>query len=355
MAFNFTDISNTICNNTTIDYLMLITVFVFILSIVIIFKYIIIKKLKKIAEKTETKYDDMVINVIDKIHWSFYVVLSLYLATHFIPVPDIVKTILHYLITIYVIYYTIKVLHVLIDHGTNILIKKKQEEDKDIDVSIIHLLTKFLKYSLWILVIVVVLSNLGYNVSTLITGLGIGGIAVAFALQNILGDIFASFSIYFDKPFQVGDYIIFGDGMEGIVKRIGIRSTRIQALQGQELVVSNRQLTEKVVHNYKRMEYRRVLFNLYVKYDTDIDILKKIPDIIKDIIIKIDKTKFERAHFSKFGDFGLIFEIVYYVIINDYAKYMDIQQEINLAIKERFKEEEIEMTYTMQTGQIINT
>lgn len=326
--------------------------FILILSIVIIrfFKFVIVKRLKELAKKTESKIDDIAIDIIDKIHWTFFVLLALFIAINFIYIPDFIITILNYALAIYLVYYAIKMVHILIDYYTDSLIKKKQKYDKELDVTVIHVMNKFLKYFLWVIVVIVALDNLKINVSALITGLGIGGIAVALALQNVLGDMFASFSIYFDKPFKVGDYIIFGDN-EGTVKQIGIKSTRIEALQGQEIVISNRQLIETIVHNYKRMQYRRIIFKIYVNYNTDVEIVKKIPDIIKDIITKIDNAQFGRTHFSTFGDFGLVFEIVYNVLSNDFKTYMDVQQTINLAIKEKFKEEGIEMTYPTQVIQ----
>lgn len=366
-SFNFTNITNISANNTTHmtnittvtdiiykntlnDYLNFLVILLISVVIIRFFKFVIVKKLKDLAKKTETQIDDIVIDIIDKIHWTFFVLLALFVAINFIYIPEFIVTILNYTIAIYVVYYAIKMVHILIDYYTDSLIKKKQKYDKESDVSVIHVMNQFLKYFLWVIVIIAALDNLGYNVSTLITGLGIGGIAIALALQNVLGDMFASFSIYFDKPFKVGDYIIFGDN-EGTVKKIGIKSTRIEALQGQEIVISNRQLIETIVHNYKRMQYRRIIFKLYINYDTGVEIVKKIPDIIKDIITKIDKAQFGRAHFSTFGDFGLVFEVVYNVLSNDFKTYMDVQQTINLAIKEKFKEEGIEMTYPTQVVQ----
>ena len=179
-------------------------------------------------------------------------------------------------------------------------------------------------------------------------GLGIGGIAIAFALQNILSDIFASFSIYFDKPFKVDDFIIIGDD-KGVVKKIGIKSTRIQTLQGEELVISNKELTESRVHNYKKMERRRIVFVFGVTYETPTEKVKKIPSIIKDIIEKTELADIDRVHFKEFADFSLNFEVVYYLKTSDYAEYMDTQQEINLAMKEHFEKEQIEFAYPTQT------
>jgi len=307
---------------------------------------VILKKLKNIFARTTTDYDELVVKLVDAFGWPFYVLLSTYIAFQFILIPDSIKTAMYYLIIVFATYYSVKSVQTLIDHGTHKIIVKKQEEE-DADTSVIDLLSRLLKGFLWIVAVLLILSNLGYNVSTLIAGLGIGGLAIAIALQNILSDIFASFSIYFDKPFKPGDFITFGDD-SGTVKKIGIKSTRIQTLHGEELVVSNRQLTESKVHNYKKMEERRVVFTLGVKNETPNEKLIKIPAIVKGIIDNVELAKFDRAHFVKFGDFSLIFEIVYFVETRDYNKHMDIQHEINLAINEQFGKEGIEMPYPTQ-------
>jgi small-conductance mechanosensitive channel len=233
----------------------------------------------------------------------------------------------------------VKTIQAMVDHGTDVLIMRK-----DIDVSTIELLNRIIKGGLWLVALILILSHLGYNVTTLVAGLGIGGIAVAFALQNILGDVFASCSIFLDKPFKRGDYIIFGTE-EGIVKKIGMKSTRVEALQGQEIIVPNKTLTDTIVHNYKKMDYRRIVFNFSIKYETTTANLEKIPIIVKEIVTNIKMVRFGRAHFHKFGDFGYVFEIVYFIDSGDYSRYMDLQQEINFAIKKYFENEGIEIAY----------
>jgi small-conductance mechanosensitive channel len=305
---------------------------------------VIIKKLKKIAEKTETKYDDIIIDMVGKIGWPFYILLALYISFHYLDslqfgLASEIETILYYIIITIVIYHAVKIVQTLVDHGTD-----KLTQRKDLDVSTIELLNRIVKGTLWLIAIILILSNLGYNVTTLVAGLGIGGIAIAFALQNVLGDIFASVSIFLDKPFKKGDYIIFGNE-EGIVKKIGMKSTRVEALQGQEIIVPNKTLTDTTVHNYKKMDYRRIVFNISIKYETSAASLEKIPNIIKEIITNVKMTRFGRTHFHKFGDLGYIFEIVYFIDSGDYDKYMDVQQEINFAIKKYFEDERIEIAY----------
>ena len=349
MAFNFMEIlAYQLGNNYVKDYLVALLFFVLATTVLKVFKYVIISKLKSIAAKTKTEFDDVLIKIVDDVGWPFYLLSALCLSLQFIQIPNFIETGVYYVTFIVVTYYVIRGLQTLIDYGARKIILKRQKEEKGVDTSVIDLLSKILKACLWVVAVILILSNFGYNVSTLIAGLGIGGIAIVLALQNILTDIFSSFSIYFDKPFQIGDFIIVGDDA-GVVKKIGIKTTRIQTLQGEELVISNKELTETRIHNYKKMEKRRIVFSFGVVYETPTEKVKKIPSIIKDIIDKIELADIDRVHFNKFGDFSLNFEVVYYLKSREYSKYMDTQQEINLAIKERFEKEGIEMAYPTQT------
>jgi len=193
-----------------------------------------------------------------------------------------------------------------------------------------------------------VLSNLGVNITSLVAGLGIGGLAIALALQSVLSDLFSSFSIYFDKPFQVGDYIIVGKH-SGTVEKIGIKSTRIRASQGEEIVISNQELTSARVQNFKKLKERRNTTSIGVTYETSTDKLKKIPDIIKYIIEEEKNARFDRVYFTTFADSALVFDLVYYVKSDAYSVYLETQQNINFKIKEAFEKEGIDMAYPTQT------
>jgi small-conductance mechanosensitive channel len=201
---------------------------------------------------------------------------------------------------------------------------------------------------IWGCVILVILSGFGVEITPLIAGLGVGGIAIAFALQQILGDVFCSVAIVMDKPFEVGDFIIVGDFM-GTVERIGIKTTRVRSLSGEQIIFSNSDLLGSRVRNYKRMQERRVVFGFGVLYSTSVDQLRQIPDIVKEIITAIDGIRFDRAHFQKFGDSSLDFEVVYYVLSADYNLYMDIQQRINLELLSRLEALGVEMAFPSRT------
>lgn len=205
-----------------------------------------------------------------------------------------------------------------------------------------------LKLALWVVVFLLALDNFGVDITALIAGLGVGGIAVALALQSILGDLFASLSIVLDKPFVIGDFLIVGDYL-GVVENIGLKTTRIRSLSGEQIVMSNSDLLQSRIRNYKRMFERRVPFEIGIVYGTPLDQVRRIPDMLRGIIEAQDQTRFDRAHFKAYGDFALKFEIVYYVLVPDYNVFMDIQQNINLAIGEAFEKDGIEFAFPTRT------
>ncbi|KPJ54628.1 hypothetical protein AMJ47_03990 [Parcubacteria bacterium DG_72] len=336
-------------DNTVLQYLIALGVFVIGLIVLKIFKMVVLAKLKKIVDHTITEFDDLIINTVDSVGWPFYFFFSLFFALKFISVPEIISQVIYYIILIVGVYYIVMGVQNIIDYGFKKLLKKRQEaDDKKFDPTVINLFQKISRIILWGIALLIFLQNLGYDITALIAGLGIGGIAIAFALQNILSDIFSSFTIYFDKPFEVGDFIIIGKDM-GTVKSIGIKSTRIETLQGQELIVSNKELTETRVNNYKKMKKRRIVFNFGVVYETSTEKVKKILQIVKKIIDDIEITELDRVHFTKLGDSSLDFEVVYYINSSEYNDYMDTQQDINLKIKQEFEKEDIVFAYPTQT------
>jgi small-conductance mechanosensitive channel len=191
------------------------------------------------------------------------------------------------------------------------------------------------------------LDNFGVNITTLIAGLGVGGIAVALAAQNILGDLFASLTIVLDKPFVYGDFIAVGE-FKGTIEHVGLKTTRVRSQSGEQLIFPNADLLQSRIRNYKRMEQRRVCFKLGVAYETPIDLLRAIPGQIQQIIESQGLTRFERAHMQNFGDSSLEFEVVYWLLEPDYLKYMDTHQAINLEILQKFTEQKIDFAYPTQ-------
>lgn len=333
--------------NSGRDYLVAFAIFAGAYLLLYLFKFIIIKRLEALARRTKTDIDDLLIEMFARIKWPFYMIISTYIAARSLTAHPFVNKALQYLLLIGVIFYAVRAIQGIIGYITKKAIIRKQEADKEYDSTAIELLSKITQGVLWVFAIIMLLSNLGYNVSALLAGVGIGGIAIAFALQNILSDIFSSFSIYFDKPFKKGDFIIIGPDM-GVVERVGIKSTRIQSLEGQELVVPNKELTNIRINNYKRMKKRRIAFTIGVAYETSNAKLKKIPGIIGKIITAQEKVAMDRVHFKKFGDSSLLFEIVYFLDSSDYKIHMDTQHNINLSIKQAFEKEKIEFAYPTQ-------
>lgn len=205
------------------------------------------------------------------------------------------------------------------------------------------------RIAVWSVALLLILDNLGVDVTALVAGLGIGGIAIGLAAQNILGDLFGSLAIVMDKPFVRGDFIILGPDHMGTVEQIGLKTTRIRALSGEQLVVANTDLLTSRIRNYKRMWERRIVFRLGVTYQTPREKLEKIPGIIRAAIEDRDGARFDRSHFAAYGDFALIFETVWFVSSPDYNTYMDIQQDIHFAIHKAFEDEGIEFAYPTQT------
>jgi small-conductance mechanosensitive channel len=204
------------------------------------------------------------------------------------------------------------------------------------------------RVGLWALVLLVALDNLGVNITALVAGLGVGGVAVALATQNILGDLFASVSILLDKPFVPGDFVVVGDFM-GTVEQIGIKTTRVRSLGGEQIVFANNDLLQSRLRNYKRMGERRALFRVGVTYQTPVDKVVAIPEMLRTIVQNQTGTRFDRAHFASYGDFALTFEVVYYVLSPDYNRFMDVQQAINLDVFRTFHGQAIEFAYPTQT------
>src|SRR5690606_3530149 len=236
----------------------------------------------------------------------------------------------------------------ILKYVLNVYLQRKGEDGTAEREKQLKGITTLASFLIWSIGLVFLLDNLGFEISAVIAGLGIGGIAIALAAQTILGDLFSYFVIFFDKPFKIGDFIIINDKM-GSVEYIGIKTTRLRSLGGEQLIFSNTDLVNSRIHNYKRMERRRVVFKLGVRYETPPSLLKKAPDTIKEIIQGIKDTTFDRCHFISYGDFSLVIETVYYVLSADYNKYANIQQEINFKIFEAFDKMGICFAYPTQT------
>ncbi|MFH1375381.1 MAG: mechanosensitive ion channel family protein [Patescibacteria group bacterium] len=322
--------------------------FLGLLLIFRVFRTVIFVRFSKLAKKTETDFDDLLAESLENIPTYFYRVLAAFIAFHFSQFTDpLTNKIINGVFVVFVVLQSIIFFQNFIGYALEKGLAKN-EADAEKNQTAIHGVRIIASIALWTIGFLLILNNFGINITTLIASLGIGGIAIAFALQNILSDLFSSFAIYFDKPFKIGDYVMLGTD-SGTIKKIGLKTTRITTLQGEELVVSNAELTSTRIKNFKRMKNRRISFPFGVVYGTSATKLRKIPEIVKKIIIKEKLADFDRCHFANFGDFSLNFTTVYHVKSREYDDYMDTQQSINLAIKEAFEKEKIEMAFPTQT------
>jgi small-conductance mechanosensitive channel len=312
-----------------------------------ILKEILAKRLAALAKKTKYRLDDIAVDLLEKTKPFFLIFLSIYIASLVLTLSFAVMKIINTVAIIALLLQVAIWVNTFISIWSSDYVKKKISKDAG-SATTISALSFIAKIVLWVVTFLLLLDNLGVNITTLVAGLGVGGIAVALAVQNILGDLLASLSIVLDKPFVIGDFIIVGDYL-GTVDHIGLKTTRVRSLSGEQIIFSNADLLQSRVRNYKRMYERRVVFSLGVTYETPYKMVSAIPQMIKKTVASQKMTRFDRAHFKEYGDFALIFEVVYYVLSPDYNTYMDIQQAINLDILNRFSKENIEFAYPTQT------
>jgi len=339
-------LEKTFLQNSILDYIVFSVSFLAAMIAIQVLKSIVINRLKAWSEKTTTSIDDFLIKIVEQKLLPLLYFGAFYLTFNSLYITEAIERAIDVAGIILVTFLSIRLIVGIVNYTIETYTRKKSFDParKKNFKGIITIV----KVIIWAAGVTFLLDNLGFKISAVIAGLGIGGIAVALAAQTILGDLFSYFVIFFDRPFEVGDFIIAGDFM-GSIEHIGIKTTRVRSLGGEQLVFSNTDLTNSRIRNYKRMEKRRVLFSIGVVYQTATALIKEIPGIIKQAIESTDGTAFDRAHFSSYGDFSLNFEIVYYVLSPDYNKYMNIQQEINFQIKEEFEKRGIEFAYPTQT------
>jgi len=312
---------------------------------------VLLRHLQHLSRKTTTDVDDVVIDAVSGIRAWVYTLVSLFIALQFFVLPEIADKIITGAVLLAVVWQAIEVVLCFVEYAAVRFLEKDEDGDGEVDpnsTTAAHLMTLIARIVLWGFGGIFVLSNLGIDVTSLIAGLGIGGIAVAFALQGVLSDLFASFSIYADKPFRIGDFVVLGTD-SGTVEKIGIKTTRIRTLQGEELVVSNAELTTARVQNFKKMEERRTAVQFGITYETPHDLVKQVNGIVERIFENIAGARLDRVHFTSFGDSALIFDVVFYVDTSDYTEFLNRQQQFNFELMDKFAELGIEFAYPTQT------
>jgi len=311
-------------------------------------KRFVLVRVSRFAVTTKTRIDDHLVGMLERTRPFFLIGVGVYAGSRLLPLPPgpelVIQKVLVVVFLLQVLIWANRLITLVLEKYR----ERKLQEDNASARASISAISFISKLILWTIFVMLLLDNLGFNIKTLVAGIGIGGIAVALAMQNILGDIFASFLIVLDKPFVLGDFIII-DTYMGTVEYIGLKTTRIRSLSGEQLIFANSDLIKSRIKNYKRMEQRRITFGFGVTYQTTYEQLKMIPAMVEEIMEKNPRAKFDRAHFHKYGESSLDFEVVYYVMEPDYAVYMDIQQEINLELFRRFEELGIGFAYPTRT------
>ncbi len=341
-------LSNTFWGNSYKNWLLFLVFSITLFFVIKTLFRIFIKRLKKFAGATDTILDDLIADLLSNTKAFFILAASLYISISFLEVSQKLSNFADKAFT------TLLFLQIAY-WGTSIIssytkyYKEKNLESDAASVTSFSAMTFIGKIILYAVIVLLILDNLGVNITALIAGLGVGGIAIALAMQNILSDLFASLSIVMDKPFVLGD-TIFIDNFVGTVEHIGLKTTRLRSVSGEQLIFSNADLLKSRIRNFKRMEKRRVLFSVGVIYQTTEEQLKMIPGMIKEIIEKHNEAaQFDRCHFKELGSSSLNFETVYWINSPDFKEYMDINEKINLDIFSAFKNKGIEFAYPTQT------
>ena len=311
-----------------------------------LFKKFIFSMLKKFTSRTPSEVDDAIVAAAEK-----FIVPFLYLAINYGILEQLnfslhSEHVLKVVIAVITAYFFIRFINHTIHLSVLLYMQRKQEPAE----RIMHLsgILIVLKVLVWIGGTLMLIENLGYNITTIITGLGIGGIAIALAAQNILTDLFSYFVIFFDKPFDIGD-VISVNNITGTVERIGIKTSHIRSISGEQLIMPNTELVKSTIKNIKRLERRGVTVKLNVRYDTPEEKLKSLPDLLKEIINKQQHASFDRCHLIAFGDFSLAYEVLYFIDNSDYKIYLDIQQNIYFEIMNAFAVQGIDFAFPGQT------
>ncbi|MGF6410489.1 mechanosensitive ion channel family protein [Paraburkholderia sp. MM5482-R1] len=320
------------------------------LALIYLLKFAI-TRLSMLSQRTSTRLDDMLVQVIEGTHRLTLLAAAALVGTKFLTLPDRWDARLGHLWFLIIGFQ----LALWINRGVTLWTERRLEATERLahNPVITTMLSWTLRALLWSVLMLAVLANMGVNITAFVASLGVGGVAVALAVQSILSDLFASLAIGLDKPFEIGDFIVFGE-IAGSIEHIGLKTTRIRSLSGEQIVCSNTELLKNTIHNYKRMAERRILFNFRVTYDASPEQLRAVPAMVQKAVESAGKTRFDRAHFKGFGDSSLDFEVVYYVTDPAYNLYMDIQQEINLELMTQLGRRGIEFAFPTRTLHVVN-
>lgn len=333
-------------NNSLQQWLIALGIAVAAFAVLKIAQRVLVRRLRSLSKRTSTDIDDMLVDMLRGTKRIVLLVAAVGIGAQYLVLSAGVARVLGQITFIAVLLQVAVWGNHLVQYLIGRAMRRRAEEgDSSGSLAALGFLSRIV---LWTLVVLIALQNMGIDVTALVAGLGIGGIAIALAAQNILGDLFASLSIIVDRPFVVGDTINV-DTFTGTVEHVGLKTTRVRSVSGEQLVFSNTDLLQSRIRNFKRMEERRVLFLLGVEYGTSADALRRIPNLVRGVIESVEGVRFDRAHFKEFGASSLNFEVVYFITSPDYATYMDLNQTVNFGIHEVFTREGIAFAFPTQT------
>ena len=334
-------------------WLLAVGIFAGVAALLIAGRALVERRLTTAAKRTRTDVDDLGVDLVHRTRWYFIFALAAASAAQVLVLPARVVTIGAIVVKIVTLFQLARWGLGLIDYGLRHYASRDPAHagTSKMMVGVAGFLLRALLFGI---IALLALENLGFDITALVAGLGIGGIAIALAVQNLLGDLFAAMSIVVDKPFVVGDFVVVGAEM-GTIEHIGLKTTRLRSLSGEQIIISNTDMLGARIRNMARMYERRVVFTIGVTYDTPREALARIPTTIRAAVEANERVRFDRSHLARFGDSSLDFETVYYVLTPDYNRYMDVQQAINLALIAKFAEEGIEFAFPTRTLHVSGT
>ncbi len=343
----------TILNNSLENWIIALIIVVLFVVGEWLFRRYILRRLRILARRSQTYLDDFLADFFMKnINSWLMLIVGVYVGSQWLTLPHFITRVIYFLFILAVTMYGAFFLTAFLDF----LIKRRliADESKYTDIelrarqSLFRTFSVILKVLIWPLAFILVLDNMGYDVTGLIAGLGVGGIAIGLALQSVLQDIIASFSLQIDRPFVVGEWIQISNDVMGTVEHIGIKTTRVRSWTGEQLSIPNRLLTDSIIRNYGRIRERRATLKIGIVYETPIEKVQRVSDLLKQAVESVEKTRFEYASFKEFGDFSLDFLLVFYVLDPSYRVYLAKVEEVNTRIMEIFQREGIEFAYPTQ-------
>ncbi len=332
--------------NTIADYLYTAVAMLLVWIVLKLIRKKILLAIRKLASRTNTRMDDLFVDLGEKFVLPYVYILVNFLIVSRLNMTPALLSVGNAAIQFVTVYFLIGMVNFIIYRSVVMYMERKGESQERIGQ--LNGILLIIKIVLWMIGLIMLAGNLGYNVTAILAGFGVGGIAIALAAQNILGDLFSYLVIFFDKPFETGDFIVTGDH-SGVVEKVGIKTTHVRSLDGQQLIMPNAEIAKSVIQNYKRLERRRVVFTLGVVYHTPVILLRQVPDIIRTTIVEKKLAAFDRVHLVSFGDFSINYEVVYFVESADFLIYRDLHHAVCLDIFDAFEKAGIQFAYPTQT------